>query len=360
MSSAPIPNPDLAEEIDAISAIYDPSTLVICPDSTSNSPVLEEATTTTVTLRVPEHTQIAFLLRFDDKYPETAPQVTGTASTGSRGEGKKWVDMLSDAVARVWTPGSVCLYDLIVEAGEMFDEAKAAEQEAEKDEGASDYTEQLANLDINASSSQAILSSMGLDEPPSWIMSDPFSEKRSVFIARAAHVQSKEQAEKYLDYLLATEKKVAAATHNITAWRIRQKKADGSTAVMEVIPFYEKATQPGVIVIWKKRPIGTISEQPQTKTPLGSIRTHAIVRLGGASAPNPVDKLSGGEGFVSIWKQMMESNVSDQSLIDACSSGTLHRFRLFQPPSTGKFYAQQCKPLGGEFLLCPGTKAVSE
>jgi putative IMPACT (imprinted ancient) family translation regulator len=33
-----------------------------------------------------------------------------------------------------------------------------------------------------------------------------------------------DQAQAYLDYLLASDKKVASATHNISAWRIRQQK----------------------------------------------------------------------------------------------------------------------------------------
>ncbi|WEW56164.1 hypothetical protein PRK78_001599 [Emydomyces testavorans] len=238
-SSEPPLNPDLAEEIDAINAIYDPSTIVI----TSHNPIANSHTppesATKITLRVPEHTQVSFLLRLDDKYPDTPPQILGTASTESRGEGKKLVDILSDAVARVWTPGSVCLYDVIVEAGERLDEIRAAEQDARgiaNEQHGEDYAKRLGNLDLSASpaSSQAMaLTSVGLDVPPLWIVSDPVTEKKSVFVARAAHVESKEQAERYLDYLLATEKKIAAATHNITAWRIRQKKSDGSSTIVQ-------------------------------------------------------------------------------------------------------------------------------
>ncbi|EAS31021.3 impact family protein [Coccidioides immitis RS] len=236
MPSETLSNPDLAEEIDAINAIYGSSTVVLPPTSSSTEP-----TATTIILNVPEHTQISFIVRFDEKYPETAPRVTGTASTGLRGEGKKWVDILSEAVLRVWTPGSVCLYDLIVEAGERFDEVRASEQEAKdiengrkQEEQEDNYPQQLGDLDIHGpSSGQALLASIGLKVAPSWIMSDPITEKKSVFLARAAHVKSKEEAEKYLDYLLATEKKVAAATHNITAWRIKQKKADGSDTVVQ-------------------------------------------------------------------------------------------------------------------------------
>jgi hypothetical protein len=76
----------------------------------------------------------------------------------------------------------------------------------------------------------------GLDSPPNWVLSDVVTEKKSVFVGRAAHVTSLEQAQGYLDHLLATDKKVAAATHNISAWRIRQQKpANGKGESAEMI-----------------------------------------------------------------------------------------------------------------------------
>ncbi|KAI1906232.1 hypothetical protein LOZ64_006360 [Ophidiomyces ophidiicola] len=218
-------NVDLTEEIDAINAIYDPTTVTI-------SSVTESSTT--ITLQVPDHSQISFLVLFDTKYPETSPKVVGTSTTGSsRGTGKKWVDVLSEAVTRVWTPGCVCLYDLIVEAQERFGEISgASEQEVDGEKG-SRHTEKTGAQESGTSSDQTLLSSFGLNAPPPWIVSEPTTEKKSVFVARVAHVESKEEAERYLDYLLATERKIAAATHNITAWRIRQKKSDGSSSVVQ-------------------------------------------------------------------------------------------------------------------------------
>ena len=46
-------------------------------------------------------------------------------------------------------------------------------------------------------------------------------------MGRVARVTSLAQAQAFLDHLTATDRKVAAATHNISAWRIRQKKGDG-------------------------------------------------------------------------------------------------------------------------------------
>nr|GFD27383.1 hypothetical protein [Tanacetum cinerariifolium] len=57
-------------------------------------------------------------------------------------------------------------------------------------------------------------------EPP-WIVGEPISEKKSVFLARVAPVSSPQQAKQYVQHLLATDKKAAKATHNMTSWRIK-------------------------------------------------------------------------------------------------------------------------------------------
>ncbi|KAM5458441.1 hypothetical protein MaudCBS49596_000354 [Microsporum audouinii] len=208
-----IQNEDLAEEIDAVNAIYGPSTITL----TTSSPHPVFAIQHTIILTIPNHETVSFLLGFDAEYPSTLPRVLGPASSGSRGEGKKWADTLTESVGRVWTEGSVCLYDLIVDAEERFDELKSTQNEKEESD--------TADQETSASTIQkSDLHSFGLTAPPPWVMSDPITEKKSVFVARAATVESKEQAEKYLDHLLATEKKVASATHNITAWRIRQSQ----------------------------------------------------------------------------------------------------------------------------------------
>ena len=112
----------------------------------------------------------------------------------------------------------MCLFDVIGEVGERVatyeDDADDVDDE-DGDEGARPSTRSGSKDNNNGVPD--------LPSPPAWAFSDVVTEKKSVFVARAARVKSREQAEKYLDYLLATEKKVASATHNITAWRIREK-----------------------------------------------------------------------------------------------------------------------------------------
>ena len=224
-----IDNEDLAEEVEAINAIYGPST--INPSSTPSSSASTESTTatTTVILQVPNHEHLTFLVSFDNTYPTTPPRIIGTASTSgaARGQGKKAVGILEDVVRRTWTEGSVCLFDVIEEAGEKFGELQAGDEDSEYP---TSTTSGPTDPTVASSLDTAVLTSsvsVDLGVPPDWTISDIITEKKSVFIARAVQVDSKEEAERYLDHLLATEKKVASATHNITAWRIRQKKKQG-------------------------------------------------------------------------------------------------------------------------------------
>ncbi|EGC46975.1 conserved hypothetical protein [Histoplasma capsulatum var. duboisii H88] len=235
------PNDELAEEINSVNAIYDPSTITLTSNP-SNSPPRrpnELPVTTTIILRIPNRPDFSFLLGFDSKYPSSPPRVIGTASTSSRGEGKKCLDVLSGSVQKVWQDGFVCLYDLIEECverfgdmrgGELEESAAAAAAAAAGDETADTSTPVSPTIDTT-SSPPSLHASFGLESPPDWVVSEPVTEKKSVFIARVARVQSTETAKKYLDYLLGTEKKIAAATHNITAWRIKQKPGQGPNGV---------------------------------------------------------------------------------------------------------------------------------
>ncbi|PGH01114.1 hypothetical protein GX51_05430 [Blastomyces parvus] len=231
------PNDELAEEIDSVNAIYDSSTITLTsnPSNPPPSGPDELPVTITIILQIPNHPDFSFLLGFDSKYPATPPRVIGTASTSSRGEGKKWLNVLSDSVQKVWQEGFVCLYDVIEECGERFGEMRAGElEETSAAAGGNEHADPTTThaSPINTDGPPPSLhASFGLDSPPDWVTSDPITEKKSVFVARVARVQSTEMAKKYLDYLLGTEKKIAAATHNITAWRIKQKAGPGPNGV---------------------------------------------------------------------------------------------------------------------------------
>ncbi|KAL4929688.1 putative aromatic amino acid aminotransferase [Aspergillus undulatus] len=223
---------DLAEEIEAINAIYDPDTIIISNVSTSAS----AAPTTTIKLQIPNHENLSFLLAFEQSYPDTPPRILGTASTAARGEGKIAVDVLEDILSRTYQPGAVCLFDVLNEAGEAFEELRigmadetgvSANSNTNKNTADPSTADDVDNI-AATTSSLTLHESLGLSEPPPWILSEVITEKKSVFVGRAAHVTSLDQAKAYLDHLLAGDKKVASATHNISAWRIRQQTGSNS------------------------------------------------------------------------------------------------------------------------------------
>jgi hypothetical protein len=188
------------DEVTSINSIYGDDTLVL----TAKDPV-------TALLRLPSHTSTVLRLEFPQDYPDAPPSITGTETVGSdlpKGAGHKLLDIVRGILAEVYRPGEACFYDLLEETGqalsneELFNQPDAEEAVTEP-----------------ASTSQPVEHYSG-PEPP-WVISDPISEKKSVFVARVAVVSSPFEAQQYLKHLLATDKKVRNATHNINAWRIQ-------------------------------------------------------------------------------------------------------------------------------------------
>lgn len=240
-------NRDLAEEIEAINAIYEPDTVTVSQAAAAHSNstidlgssgISNDNTQRTVTLQIPGQPHLSFRLGFGDTYPEARPTVLGTASTAARGEGKIAVDVLEDIVQRMWQPGTVCLFDVISEAVEVFPELNIGGNKDSNEAGpaASNASGQSSSkiadeptIPTECLAALSLRDRFGLDNPPDWILSDIITEKKSVFLARAVQVTSLGQAQAFLDHLTATDKKVAVATHNISAWRIKQKKDGGSS-----------------------------------------------------------------------------------------------------------------------------------
>jgi hypothetical protein len=230
-------NQDLAEEIEAVNAIYDPNTVIVTrttPANATTNNTLDLGSsahannnvhTTVVTLQIPEQQHLSFILGFEASYPDSRPAVLGTASTAARGEGKIAIDVLEDIIQRTWQAGAVCLFDVISEAVDVFPELSIGQDDV------GDSSTQTSTVDASTTTEAfealSLRDAFGIDSPPEWILSDVVSEKKSVFVGRVARVTCLAQAQAFLDHLTATDRKVAAATHNISAWRIRQKKGDG-------------------------------------------------------------------------------------------------------------------------------------
>ncbi|KIW29205.1 uncharacterized protein PV07_05033 [Cladophialophora immunda] len=233
-------NVALADEVEALNSIYGSDTVVL--QSPAGPSILGA-------LRLPG-SEISLLISFPAEYPDVPPEILKTQSTGDsgrKGEGEVAVHILRDVLARVWTEGQVCLFDLVEEAGPLLSQRQ---YEGEPGELATTQAveQSAANANRSASSSHthpsihhdghALLSEPGHESsamdvpsnaavassdtpPPNWTLSEPLTVSRSTFVARACPVQSLDEAQASLSHLLASNKKVASATHNISAWRIQ-------------------------------------------------------------------------------------------------------------------------------------------
>ncbi|KAL1387086.1 ribosomal protein S5 domain 2-type protein [Phyllosticta capitalensis] len=213
-------NPALEDEIEAINSIYDEDTLVPNSDSSTSGACI---------LRLPSLPSVALRFDFPADYPDAPPSILGTHSVGDdvpKGFGTRVVDVVRDVLAQVYRPGEPCVFDLLEEVGEVVQRERAA------DEAAGGAHEQTAGVNhdapddedgptSNTGSRAADIQVDQLGPEPPWALSEPAVEKKSVFLARAARVTSPQEAKGFVQHLVATDKKAAKATHNITAWRIR-------------------------------------------------------------------------------------------------------------------------------------------
>ena len=196
-------NEDLENEIEALNSIYGEDTL--SPTEASSIFILS----------LPQN-DTSLRIEFPSDYPNAPPAVLGVNSSGEhakRGEANHLLDVFRNAVGRLFEPGVVCLYDVIED---LFAQTEGSAEAREEVEEARDGTREE-----NATATSSPQPASEEEEEPPWTLSDVVIEKGSIFIARTAPVNSPQQAKQYLNRLLSTDKKVAKATHNMTAHRIR-------------------------------------------------------------------------------------------------------------------------------------------
>ncbi|KAF1954164.1 impact family protein [Byssothecium circinans] len=196
-------NDAIQDEIISINSIFDEGTLTPLNDGAS-----------ICSLCLPSLPSVTLRIEFPSNYPDAPPSILGTQSVGqdvAKGMGSRVVDVVRDVLAQVYRPGEACIYDLLEEVREAIE--KAEEEESQRDDQKTTSQEQ------EASHPQDTIPDLGPDPP--WIIASPITEKKSIFLARAAPVTSPAQAKQYVTHLLSTDKKAARATHNMTAWRIK-------------------------------------------------------------------------------------------------------------------------------------------
>lgn len=189
---------ELFNELEVINSIYGPDTL----KQSNDTPSL-------YTLSLPHHAA-TLRLSFPPAYPECPPQILGTETAGAsarKGQGKHVVTFAQETLAKVYVPGLVCIFDLLQE---LEPSLAAHEEETYPPAGPLPPT--------TTAPSQPCAPEAGI---PTWTLSDPVTEKKSVFLARACALASPAEVQPFLAHLLATDKRAAKATHNIVAYRLR-------------------------------------------------------------------------------------------------------------------------------------------
>lgn len=210
---------ELLEEVESINAIYGEDTITSLGENSA-----------TYALTLPSQPNISLRIDFPQDYPDAPPAILGTQHIGhdtAKGEGNSIVDLVRSILAEVYNPGAPCIFDLIEESNQRLqqlglDQSSKDEREQQQqaiEEHGQHHQTLLDSRWADSDSSHQPIQELG--EAPPWKESDVVTEKKSVFIARAATVSSVDQAKSFLHHLLTTDKKVGKATHNITAWRIR-------------------------------------------------------------------------------------------------------------------------------------------
>ncbi|KAH9809299.1 hypothetical protein Tdes44962_MAKER06159 [Teratosphaeria destructans] len=224
---------ELQDEVISINSIYNPTTLAKLP-----SPQL------TYALTLPSQPSISVRIEFPPTYPDAPPSILGTQHVGdevAKGAGTHLVELLRDVLSDIYTPGAPCIFDLVEESGQRLQDLgldarePAVQEQQDAEANGAPACHAAGERDSDEPMPQ---SPEDLGAPPPWVLSDVITEKKSIFVARAAAVTSIDQAKQNLAHLLSTDKKVAKATHNITAWRIRGENGvqyqdcddDGETA----------------------------------------------------------------------------------------------------------------------------------
>lgn len=188
----------LGDEVISINAIY--------PDSLSQLSGDEYMLNAT-------ETSLSLVLSFPHNYPKQAPLIKGSSTVDKdvrKDEAARQIQRAREVLKRIFQPDQPCIYDFIealAEDRELGRKAPGSPPALPKDTNATK---------INHEEASAIL-----DKAPAWVLSEIVTEKKSVFVARAVRAQTVQDARGYIQHLVTTDKKAAKATHNITAWRIR-------------------------------------------------------------------------------------------------------------------------------------------
>ncbi|KAH3665463.1 hypothetical protein OGAPHI_003647 [Ogataea philodendri] len=227
---------DLKDELDALEAIY-PG----CYDYIS--PLVYR-------FRIPQYEYISIKIRFTNEYPEQIPKILDVRCDRRGFDEKHVAELLQEVLDSIFTPGIVCIFDFFTECDAILYNGDDSEEPAEAVVEISRFqseepeeaetvdqpdTEELADqLDESLyvdykydeareranAKSKKVQPARQLDPLANWSISEAISDRKSTFVGFARSVDSVEDAFEYLD-LLKQDRKVMKASHNMTAWRIK-------------------------------------------------------------------------------------------------------------------------------------------
>lgn len=289
---------ELRDEVEAINSIYGEGCLTVPEDEEVGA-----GEAVTYILKLPGEAS-SLRLRFPDSYPaETAPAVLGThhSSGGKKGAGARDLGLFKEALEAVFQEGAVCLFDAIEEFSRRREEEEVGPETEESSlamHHPDEHTAQDAGVAAAIEPAGASQNPAGLDRdgdidlsslpPPPWTLSETLTENRSTFIAHVAPISSPAQARLYLQQLLASDRRIRAATHNITAWRVRGAGGtsfqdcddDGETAaggrllhLMQVMEVWDAMV---VVTRW----YGGVKLGPRRFAVINSVARDGFVRAG--------------------------------------------------------------------------------
>ncbi|PNH38925.1 hypothetical protein VD0004_g7931 [Verticillium dahliae] len=289
-----MPSDELSDEIEALNSIYGDGTL--SPSTSSDAVdvyvlVLPAEDTDGGAASSDLAARAALRLYIPPSYPSSEPpSVLATHSAGAHakpGAAAHALTLFRAALAETYTPGEVCLFDAIEDFSQRM-QASAPDAAAP----ASRTPSPSRSRATSPGAAGASATCTDTQAPPPWTLSDPLTELKSTFLARAAAVTSPAQANAYVAHLLATDKKARAATHNITAWRVRGPRGasfqdcddDGESAaggrVLKLLQMMDVWDVMVVVTRW----YGGQKLGPRRFAVINMVARQAVVRLVGEAA----------------------------------------------------------------------------
>ena len=218
---------DLVNEREAINSIYGEHTLVASADSECNHYFLTTSDQSTV-LR----------LSFPPCYPEKPPEILGTVTVSEslqKGQRTHILTLAQEVLSRVFMPGAVCIFDFLQELDNQSSNGPPPEGCPASTDGAIQGYDEATHFIGPRQELQPLAGCAS----PQWIASSIVTVKKSVFVARACPVSSPLCAKAAVDHLLMNDKRVAKATHNITAYRTRVSTSSADNGHLNEIVYQD-------------------------------------------------------------------------------------------------------------------------